>query len=117
MKIQNMLYLSKKVSINIWKIKNIVKLEIIVITAKYRSTGHNIHNLELSLPTKIPILLYNGSKHDYIFFIKELVEEFKRQFTCLGENIEKYITFTNPIEKEVTRTDKNREKLTKHYML
>ena len=86
-------------------------------TAEYSSAGHSIHNLELSLPTKIPILLYNGSKHDYNFFIKELVEEFKRQFTCLGENIEKYIAFTNPIEKEVTRTNKNREKLTKHYIL
>ena len=27
--------------------------------------------------------------------------------TCLGENTENYITFTVPIEKEVTRTDKN----------
>ena len=38
----------------------------------------------------------------------------KKQFTCLGENTEKYITFTVPIEKEVTRIDKNGEKLTKN---
>ena len=32
--------------------------------------------------------------------IKELVEEFKRQFSCLEENTEKYITFTVPLEKK-----------------
>ena len=43
--------------------------------------------------------------------IKELAEEFKKLFTCLGGNTEKYITFTVPVEKEVTRIDKNgREK-------
>ena len=34
--------------------------------------------------------------------------------TCLGENTEKYITFTVPVEKEVTRIDKNGEKITKN---
>ena len=59
---------------------------------------------------KISIVFHNGSNYDYNFIIKELAEEFKKQFTCLGENTEKYITFTVPIEKEVTRVDKNREK-------
>ena len=35
--------------------------------------------------------------------IKELAEKFKKQFTFLGENTEKCITLTVPIEKEVTR--------------
>ena len=48
------------------------------------------------------------------FNIKELAEEFKKQFTCLGANTEKYITFTVPIEKEVTRIDKNGEVVTKN---
>ena len=30
-----------------------------------------------------------------------LAEEFKKQFTCLGENTEKHITLTVPLEKEV----------------
>ena len=34
-------------------------------------------------------------------------------FICLGENTEKYITFTAPIEKEVTRDDENGEEITK----
>ena len=54
---------------------------------------------------KIPTVLHNGSNYDYHFIIKELAEQFKKQFTCLGENIEKYITFTVPIEKDVTRID------------
>ena len=37
---------------------------------------------------------YSGSNFDYHFIIKELTEEFEMQFTCLGENTEKYITFT-----------------------
>ena len=39
----------------------------------------------------------------YHLIIKQLAEEFKKQFTCLGESIEKYITFTVPIEKEVIK--------------
>ena len=46
--------------------------------------------------------------------MQELAEGFKKQFTCLGENTEKYITFTVPIEKEVTRINKNGEEITKH---
>ena len=32
--------------------------------------------------------------------IRELAEEFIGQFECLGENTEKYITFSVPIKKE-----------------
>ena len=46
---------------------------------------------------KNPIVFLNGSNYDYHFVIKELAEEFKKYFTCLGENIVKYITFTGLI--------------------
>ena len=46
--------------------------------------------------------------------IKKLTEKIKKQFTCLGETSAKYIIFTVPIEKEVTRIDKNGEKVTKN---
>ena len=39
--------------------------------------------------------------------MKKLAEELERQFFCLGENTEKYITFLVLIKKEVKRTDKN----------
>ena len=41
--------------------------------------------------------------------IKKLPEELKKQFTYLGENTEKCISFTVPVEKKVTRIDKNGE--------
>ena len=71
------------------------------------------------MPKNIPIVFHNGSNYDYHFIVKELAEEFEKQFTCLGQNTEKYITFTVPIEKEVTRITKNGEKNTKDisYML
>ena len=46
-----------------------------------------------------------------------MAEEFKQQFTYLGGNIQKYITFTVPIGKEVTRIDKDVEELQKIYLI
>ena len=66
------------------------------------------------MPKNVPIVFPNESNYDYHFIIKELAEDFKKQFTCLGENTEKYVTFKVPIEKEVTRIDKNGEKITKN---
>ena len=58
-----------------------------------RGAAHSIYNLKYKLPKKIPIAFHNGSNCDYHLIIKELAEEFEKQFTCLGENIEKYVTF------------------------
>ena len=88
-------------------------------TEEYRGTGHSICNLRYSVPKKVLIVFYNGFNNDYHFIIKELAEEFKKQFTYLGGNTKKYITFTVPIEIEVTRNDKNGEEIAKNisYML
>ena len=56
---------------------------------------------------KIPIVFHSESNYDYHFIIKESAVEFKKQFTCLGEKTEKYITFRVPIEKEIMRIDEN----------
>ena len=53
------------------------------------------------------------SNLDYHFIIKELAEEFDKQFTCLGETTAKCITFTALIKKVVVRIDKNEECITK----
>ena len=45
-----------------------------------------------------------------------MAEEFKKQFTCLGENAQKYIIFVVPIEKEVTRIDKNGGEIIEIYL-
>ena len=39
--------------------------------------------------------------YDYHFLIKELAEEFDGNFESLGENMEKYITFSVPIKKRI----------------
>ena len=50
--------------------------------------------------------MHNGSTYDYRFIIKELVKEFDGNFECLGENTEKYITFSVPLKKEIINKDK-----------
>ena len=54
---------------------------------------------------EIPVVFHNGSTYDYHFIIKELVKEFKGNFECLGENTEKYITFSVPIKKKIENKD------------
>ena len=43
-------------------------------------------------------MFHNGSRYDYHFITKQLAEDFKGQFECLGEKTEKYITFSVPIK-------------------
>ena len=83
-------------------------------TGDYRGAAHSICNLKYSIPTNIPVAFYKGPNYDYHFIVKVLAEEFEKQFTCVGEKTEKYITFTVPIEKEVTKTNKNEERITKN---
>ena len=74
-------------------------------TGKYRGAVHNIYNLRFKVPKEIPIVFHNGSTYDYHFIIKELVKEFESNFECLGENTEKYITFSVPIKKKIENKD------------
>ena len=74
-------------------------------TGKYRGAAHNICNLRYKVSKEIPIVFHNGSIYDYHFIIKELVKEFEGNFECLGENTEKYITFSVPIKKKIENKD------------
>ena len=69
-------------------------------TGKFRGAAHNLCNLRHKVPREIPVKFHNGLTYDYHFIIKELAEEFKGEFTCLGENTEKYISFSVPIKKD-----------------
>ena len=62
-------------------------------SGKYRVTAHRICNLRFNVLNEIPVVFYNGSNYDYHIIIKELAKEFKGQFECLRENIEKYKLF------------------------
>ena len=79
-------------------------------TGKFRGAAHNICNLRYKVPKKVPVVFHNGSTYDYHFIIKQLAEDFKGQFECLGENTEKYITFSVPIKKEVANDDNSKKK-------
>ena len=72
---------------------------------KYRGAAHNICNLRYKIPKEIPVVFHNGSTYDYHFIIKELVKEFEGSFECLGENTEKYITFSMLIKKKIENKD------------
>ena len=68
-------------------------------TGEYRGAALHICNFKYSIPKEILVIFHNGSNYDYHFIIKRLAEKFKEQFRCFGENTEKYITFSIPIEK------------------
>ena len=57
------------------------------------------------MPNEIPAVFESGPDYDYHFIVKELVNEVKGKFECLGENTQKYKPFSVPIEKEVTNID------------
>ena len=46
-------------------------------------------------------MFHNGFTYDYLSIIKQLAKEFDGRLKYLGENIEKYITFSVPIRKEL----------------
>ena len=68
-------------------------------TGKYRGAASNC-DLNYKILKEIPVVFHNGSTYDYHFIIKQLARKFKGNFECLGENTEKYITFSVRIKKE-----------------
>ena len=74
-------------------------------TGKYKSAAHNICNLRYKVPKEIPVVFHNGSTYYYHFIIKESVKKFNGNFDCLGENTEKYITFSVPLKKKTENKD------------
>ena len=77
----------------------IIKSGITVIILENAEELLIISNLRYKIPKEIPVIFHNGSTFDYHFIIKQLAREFKGKFECLGENTEKYITFSAPIKK------------------
>ena len=68
-------------------------------TGEFRRVAHNICNLRYKTPNEIPIVFHKDSMYGYHFIIKQLAKEFEGHFKCLGENTEKYITFSVPFKK------------------
>ena len=65
------------------------------------------------MPWEITVIFCNGSSYKYHFIIEKLAEEFEVQFTCLGENTKKHITFPVPVRKEFKRIGKSDKEILK----
>ena len=93
------------------KDKIIAKLEIIVNIHGNREVLCIAYVFKIQCTENLPAVFYNGSNYDYHFIIKELAEEFKKQFPCLKESTVKILTFTVPIEKKSQKFIKNEKKI------
>ena len=67
-------------------------------TGIYRGAAHYLCNLKHQQQRDIPIIIHNGSNYDFHLLIKDLANEFKSDIYCLGENSEKYISFSVKID-------------------
>ena len=70
-------------------------------TGKFRGAAHSICNVKYKTPKEILVVFHNGPTYDYHFIINKFAKEFNGQLECLGENAEKYITFSVPISNEL----------------
>ena len=67
-------------------------------TKKYISVEHSISNLKFNVPNEIVVVFHNGSNYDCHFIMQELANESEENFEYLGENTEKYTTFSVPLK-------------------
>ena len=68
-------------------------------TEKFRGAAHSKCNLNYKVPKEIPVIIHNAT-YDTHFIINQLEIEFKGEINCIGDNMEKYISFSVPIKKE-----------------
>ena len=73
--------------------KNILRFETTVID-KYRGAVHNMFKLRYKTIKEIPVVLLTGLNYGY-----HSRREFKQKLECLEQYTEKYITYTEAIQK------------------
>ena len=78
-------------------------------TGKYRGAAHSICNLKHKVTKFVPVVLHNGSKYDNHLIIKQLAKDFNCYFSCIGENTEKYISFSVTFIKESANSNKKKK--------
>ena len=78
-------------------------------TGKFRGAAHSICNLNYNDQKEIPVIIHNAT-YDTHFILNQLAIEFKGELNCIGDNMEKYITFSVPIKKGVNNYDGNDSK-------
>ena len=85
-------------------------------TGKYRGAAHSICNLQYKVPNTIPVVFHNGSKYDNHFIITQLAKDFDGYFSCIGENTEKYISFSTTVNKESDNANKKSNTFTLRFI-
>ena len=75
-------------------------------TGKFREAAHSKCNLHYKVLKEIPIIIHNAY-YDTHFILKQFAKEFKGEHNCIGDNMEKHITFSVPIKKEVNNDNGN----------
>ena len=74
----------KCLNTNLLKIKNIIKVEIIVIIQMDIKVLHVVYvTLKYSISKETTLLFHNTSNYDYHFIIKEVAEEFEENLLVL----------------------------------
>ena len=81
------------------------------ITGKFRGSAHSTCNLNYKDQKEIPVIIHNAT-YDTHFIINQLAIEFKRELNCIGDNMEKYITFSIPIRKKVINNNGDKQIIT-----
>ena len=78
-------------------------------TSIYRGAAHSKPVYSYTSGIHIPVVFHNGSSYDNHFVIRQLVKDFKGYFNCVGENTEKYISFSVSIFKESDKGNKKKK--------
>ena len=92
------------------EIKERLKITAIILE-NFREAAHSICNLNYDVQKQIPITIHNAT-YDTHFILNELAKEFNGELNCIGDNMEKYITFPVPIKKEVNNYDGKKKTIT-----
>ena len=85
-------------------------------TDEYRGAVNSICTLKYSVPKEISIVFHKRSNYDYYFIIKEVAEEFEKQFTCLRENTENTQPFQFQYKKKLQELIKWRKNQKNHIL-
>ena len=84
------------------KIIHCKKKEVISLTdEENESHENNNSNMNYKLSKDIPVVFHNGSTYDYHFKIKELAQEFERQFECLENILKNALLFLYKLIKKL----------------
>src|SRR6266853_3124012 len=79
------------------KFKNPTVVEHCHFTGKYRGLAHNNCNINFKNPSFIPVYFHNLD-YDTHLFIKELIKRCEKDVSIIGENGEKYISYSYPVK-------------------